>query len=57
MSTQNKGMTIHALMTEDGFIEIKGLKALDEIVGGLGDPEAIVCELVEEVASEKRTSE
>ena len=55
MSTRNKETAISAIMTADGFIEITELKALDEIVGGLVDPEAIVCELVEEVAPKSRT--
>lgn len=48
MKKKNTEAAISATRTMDGFIEITALEALDEIVGGLVDPETIVCEIVEE---------
>ncbi len=47
---ENKTTTnIKAVKTTEGFIEITALEELDDIVGGLIDPEAVFCELEEEV--------
>lgn len=41
---------IKAIKTTEGFIEIIALEELDDIVGGLLDPESIFCELEEDPA-------
>ena len=46
---ENKVTSIKAIQTTEGFIEITALEELDNIVGGLIDPEAVFCELEEEV--------
>jgi len=40
--------TASAVRTNEGFIEITSLELLDEMVGGLINPDAIFCQLEEE---------
>ena len=39
---------VNAIRTNDGFIEITSLELLDEMVGGLITPDAMLCQLDEE---------
>ena len=39
---------IKAIKTQEGFIELQSLDELDDIVGGLIDPDSIFCEIEEE---------
>lgn len=45
---EDKNTNIKATKTMEGFIEITSLDELDNIVGGLIDPELAFCELEEE---------
>ena len=47
MSKLNDKKTVSAVRTNEGFIEITSLELLDEMVGGLINPEAIFCQLEE----------
>jgi hypothetical protein len=47
-ATVKQESTASAVRTDEGFIEITSLELLDELVGGLIDPEAIFCQLVDE---------
>ncbi|PAJ75947.1 hypothetical protein CJF42_02685 [Pseudoalteromonas sp. NBT06-2] len=44
----NTNTTVNAIRTTDGFIEITSLELLDEMVGGLINPEAALCQLQED---------
>ncbi len=41
----NNKNTVSAIRTNEGFIEITSLELLDEMVGGLINPDAIFCQL------------
>ena len=41
----SKNTTVNAVRTTDGFIEITSLALLDEMVGGLIDPQALFCQV------------
>lgn len=43
----NKTKHIKATKTHEGFIELTSLDELDQIVGGLVDPEVAICEIEE----------
>lgn len=47
-SNLTKNTTVEAIRTNEGFIEITSLELLDEMVGGLINPEAALCQLKEE---------
>lgn len=44
----NEESTVSAVRTNEGFIEITSLELLDDMVGGLIDPDAIFCQLSDE---------
>lgn len=44
----NNSSIASAVRTAEGFIEITSLELLDEMVGGLINPEAVFCQLSEE---------
>mgnify|MGYP000636575102 CR=1 FL=1 len=48
MNKSNDKNTVSAVRTDEGFIEINSLELLDEMVGGLINPEVIFCQLEEE---------
>lgn len=48
MNKLNDKNTVSAIRTNEGFIEITSLDLLDEMVGGLINPDAIFCQLEEE---------
>ena len=43
--TLNENTTVNAFRTNEGFIEITSLEMLDDMVGGLINPEAVFCQL------------
>ncbi len=45
---KNNIATVDAVRTSDGFIEIVSLELLDDMVGGMINPEAILCQLHED---------
>ncbi|MBL4941339.1 MAG: hypothetical protein JKY81_06690 [Colwellia sp.] len=45
---------VSAVRTNEGFIEITSLELLDEMVGGLINPDAIFCQLEEESHSPQK---
>lgn len=47
MAKREEQTTVKAVRTNDGFIEILGVDAMDAIGGGFVDPESIFCELQE----------
>ncbi len=48
MNKSNKKNAVNAVRTNEGFIEITSLDLLDEMVGGLINPDAIFCQLEDE---------
>lgn len=48
MNKLNDKNTVSAIRTNEGFIEITSLDLLDEMVGGLINPDAIFCQLEDE---------
>ncbi len=48
MKQLNNKNTVSAVRTNEGFIEITSLELLDEMVGGLINPDAIFCQLEDE---------
>jgi hypothetical protein len=47
MKQLNNKNTVSAVRTNEGFIEITSLELLDQMVGGLINPDAIFCQLEE----------
>lgn len=44
-SIRGENTTVNAFRTNEGFIEITSLELLDDMVGGLINPEAVFCQL------------
>jgi len=45
--SMSSNKTVDAIRTNEGFIEITSLELLDEMVGGLINPETALCQLQE----------
>lgn len=56
MKNNHKKTTVNAVRTSEGFIEITSLEFLDEMVGGLVDPQAVFCQLSHEDNSNSKKS-
>jgi len=53
-SIQPNKPIVDAIRTNEGFIEITSLELLDEMVGGLISPDAMLCQLYEEQTYSKQ---
>jgi len=50
----NNQPTVSATRTNEGFIEITSLELLDEMVGGLINPDAMLCQLDDDESYSKQ---